>query len=483
MARPSRPTPCRLSHRACLAADALPAYLFAMSAAEFDGSLIAKNAAAAAGTGVEYVERVPLLQGMFALRFRLDNGLVLLSLPDHSAPIFAYQTWFNVGSRHEPKGKTGIAHLFEHLMFKGTKKHPLGEFDKEMERRGAQTNAATWVDWTFYRQSLPALGDNFETVIEYEADRMVNLALTQEMVDSERDVVRNERRQRVDDSIYGSLDELMYQTAYIEHPYGHPTIGYMEDLGTMTLEEFAAFYRAYYAPNNAVVVVAGDLDVQRVVTGVAKGYGKLARQAVPAAPTVVEPPQKEVRRKTIKKPTDSERLSVVFHGPPQLDRDHAALHVASEILCGGETGRMYADLVIERELVQDAQGGITPYKEPGLFQLDFGLRPGISHEQVEPLVCEHLERLRKDGPTEREVEKTKNRIEAGFLRMLLDIDGKAEQIGHFETTAGDASHLSKMVERLRQVTPEQVRQAAVRYLNPEARTVVCALPEDDKGEA
>src|SRR5262249_35755335 len=155
--------------------------------------------------------------------------------------IFAFQTWFNVGSRHERKGKTGIAHLFEHLMFKGTSKHPLGEFDREMERRGAQTNAATWVDWTYYRESLPSTGDNFETVLKYESDRMVNLALTQAMVDSEREVVKNERRQRVDDTIHGALDELTYQTAFQLHSYGHPTIGYMDDLNAFTLAEFEAF--------------------------------------------------------------------------------------------------------------------------------------------------------------------------------------------------------------------------------------------------
>ncbi|MCC6806358.1 MAG: insulinase family protein [Deltaproteobacteria bacterium] len=454
-----------------------------MSLDEKSAEIVAKDAAKASGHAVHFAGLAALSGGLKAARFKLDNGLTLLTLPDSQAPIFAFQTWFSVGSRHEPKGKTGIAHLFEHLMFKGTKTHPLGEFDHEMEKRGAQTNAATWVDWTYYRESLPALGDNFETVLGYESDRMVNLALTQEMVDSEREVVKNERRLRVDDSIHGSLDELMYQTAFIAHSYGHPTIGYMDDLNAMTLKEFEAFYRSYYAPNNANVVIVGDLDPVRMVAGVAKAYGAIQRQPVPPPPTAVEPPQKDIRRAAIKKPTDTERASIVFHGPPQSHEDHAALQVAAEILCGGETGRIYSELVIDKELCQEAHASLTPYKEPGLFQIDIGMKPGLEHAQAEAIVVAHLQKLAKEGPAAKEVEKTKNRIEAAFLRVLLDADGKAEQIGHFETTAGDASFLSTVLERLRKVDEGAVQKAAEKYLNPNARTVACALPENEERQA
>jgi zinc protease len=441
---------------------------------------LAKDAARTTGYGVSFAGMAQLSGGMRAARFRLANGLTLLILPDAQAPIFAYQTWFNVGSRHEPKGKTGIAHLFEHLMFKGTKNHPLGEFDHEMEKRGAQTNAATWMDWTFYRQALASHGDNFETVIAYESDRMVNLALTQEMVDSEREVVKNERRQRVDDSIHGSLDELMYQTAYIAHSYGHPTIGYMEDLDKMNLKEFEAFYKAYYAPNNATIVIVGDLDPARMVTQVVKAYGALHAQPLPEPPKVVEPKQESVRRAQIYKPTDTERASIVYHGPAQSHPDHAALQVACEILCGGETGRLYSELVIEKELCQEAHASITPYKEPGLFQIDIGMKPGLAFAEAEAITLQHIATLGAEGPTAKEVEKTKNRIEAAYLRVLLDADGRAEQIGHFETTAGDATFMSTVLERLRQVDEAAVKRAVTTYLNPNARTVACALPEEQR---
>ena len=312
-----------------------------------DPAAIAELASRTSGHEVEFRGLATIAPGLQAVRFRLANHLTLLALPDVQAPIFAMQTWFRVGSRHEQKGKTGIAHLFEHLMFKGTKGHPSGEFDHEMEKRGAQTNAATWVDWTYYKESLPSLGDNFETAVMYESDRMVNLALTQEMVDAEREVVKNERRQRVDNSISGTLDELTYRTAYSAHPYGHPTIGYMEDLNSMTMAEFEHFYRTFYAPNNATIVVVGALALDRIVTEIARAYGPIPAQAVPTLTLPTEPPQTAPREAEIRRPTDSERVAMVFHGPRQLDESHAALQVAAEVLCGGETGRIYQDLVVE----------------------------------------------------------------------------------------------------------------------------------------
>ncbi len=415
--------------------------------------------------------------GLQAARFRLENHLTFLALPDPQAPVFAYQTWFRVGSRHEKKGKTGIAHLFEHLMFKGTKTHPTGEFDKEMELRGAQTNAATWVDWTYYREALPALADNFEVVVGYEADRMVNLALSQAMVDSEREVVKNERRQRVDNSVHGTLDELTYRTAYADHPYGHPTIGYMEDLNSMTMAEFEEFYRTFYAPNNAIVVVVGALELERIVATIARAYGPLPAQAVPALQMPKEPMQKEMRRAEMKRATDSERISIVFHAPAQDAEEHAVLQVAAEVLCGGETGRIYQDLVVEKEWCQDVHASITPYQEPGLFQLDLSLKPDESGDEAEKRALEHLVICAKKGVTDREVEKAKNRIESAFLRALTDVDGKAEQIGHFETTAGDAGFVLTVLERLRKVTPLDVKKTVAAYLNPAVCTIVRVRPD------
>lgn len=437
----------------------------------------ANSASRKAGVTIAFDGLGSLAPGLHASRFRFDNGLTVMLLPDPMAPIFAYQTWFKVGSRHEKRGKTGIAHLFEHLMFKGTKNHKTGSFDHEMEKRGAQTNAATWVDWTYYRESLPAIGENFDLVVDFEADRMVNLALTQDLVDAEREVVKNERRQRVDNSISGSLDELTYQTAFGAHPYGHPTIGYMEDLDSMSMKEFETFYRQYYAPNNAVVVVAGAMEPEVALTKIAKAYGKIPSQKVPEE---IESPIARgggVKRAELKRATDAERLSLVFHAPAQLDPSHAALQVAAEVLCGGDTGRLVDDLVFNKEWVQDIGSSMSPFALAGLFQIDMSMKPGLASAESEAKIVAALRKLAIEGPTDAEVEKCKNRIEASFVRALVDVDGKAEQIGHFESTTGDAGYMLQVLQRLRGVSKDTVRSAVGRWLDPDRRIAVRLVPE------
>ena len=199
------------------------------------------------------VDRSPFGPRLALERHRLDNGLVVLLLPDPSAPVVSVQTWYRVGSRHERPGRTGIAHLFEHLMFNQTEHLAAGEFDRQMELAGGETNAATWVDWTCYRDSLPAGG--LELALRLEADRMRHLTLTDAQVDSEREVVANERRYRVDDDVEGFLAEELWRRAFTTHPYHWPTIGWMADIAAITTEDARAFYRAYYAPGNATLVL------------------------------------------------------------------------------------------------------------------------------------------------------------------------------------------------------------------------------------
>lgn len=437
----------------------------------------AHSASKKSGVTISHQGMPSLAPGLAAQRFTLPNGLTVMLLVDESAPVFAYQTWFNVGSRHEQKGKTGIAHLFEHLMFKGTKTHKTGTFDHEMERRGAQTNAATWVDWTYYRESLPAQRDNFDLVVDFEADRMVNLELTQALVDAEREVVKNERRQRVDNSVSGALDELTYETAFGDHPYGHPTIGSMADLDSMSLKEFGQFYRRYYSPNNAVVVAVGGFDGEQALAKIAKAYGGISAQELPAEPTAVLPRMTGLKRAELKRATDAERLSLVFHAPEQLDPLHASLQVAAEVLCGGDTGRLVEELVFEKEWCQDIGSSMSPFALTGLFQIDMSMKPGLDSAGAEAKIVAALRKLAIEGPTDKEVDKCKNRIEAAFVRVLVDVDGKAEQIGHFESTAKDAGMMLQVLQRLRGVSKESVQQAVQRWLDPGRRIAVRLIPE------
>src|SRR5580692_1911181 len=234
-------------------------------------------------------------------RWRLGNGLTILVLVDTSAPIASYHTWFKVGSRHERPGKTGLAHLFEHLMFNETENLKAGTFDRKLEENGAETNAATWVDWTYYYELLPA--DRVKLAVKLEAERMARLVLREPQVASEKEVVANERRYRVDDDVEGAAGELLYKTAFVEHPYRWPTIGWMEDIQGFTPEDCAAFYRTYYAPNNATVVVAGDVRERDLLLAIRDAYASIPAQPIPPEDIVPEPPQREARELEVSKPT------------------------------------------------------------------------------------------------------------------------------------------------------------------------------------
>src|SRR5688500_5591916 len=218
----------------------------------------------------------PLGRSLVVRRWRWPTGLRLLSAVDRSAPVVSYQTWFGVGSRHEKPGKTGLAHLFEHLMFNETRSLEAGEFDRLMEAAGGETNAATWVDWTYYYENLPA--SELPLAVRLESDRIAHLVLRKPQVTSEKEVVANERRYRVDDDVEGAANELLYATAYRSHPYRWPTIGWMKDIEGFTIEDCERFYRTYYAPNNATIVIAGDFPEEETVALVRKHYGRLRAQ-------------------------------------------------------------------------------------------------------------------------------------------------------------------------------------------------------------
>src|SRR5271165_2080564 len=244
---------------------------------------------AATAGGLSY-EREYAFGGDTMHRWRLGNGLAVLFLEDTSAPVATYHTWFKVGSRHEHPGKTGLAHLFEHLMFNETENLPAGTFDRKLEENGAETNAATWVDWTYYYESLPA--DRIKLAVKLEAERMARLVLREPQVASEKEVVANERRFRVDDDVEGAAGEILYKTAFVKHPYRWPTIGWMEDIQGFTPEDCAEFYKTYYAPNNATVVVVGDVRERDLLLAIRDAYASIPAQDIPPEDIDPEPPQR-----------------------------------------------------------------------------------------------------------------------------------------------------------------------------------------------
>ncbi|MGD0675323.1 MAG: pitrilysin family protein [Polyangiaceae bacterium] len=408
-------------------------------------------------------------------RWRLKNGLAILLLVDAVAPVVAYHTWFNVGSRHERPGKTGLAHLFEHLMFGETESLRAGAFDRKLEESGAETNAATWVDWTYYHELLPA--DRVKLAVKLEAERMHRLVLRDPQIASEKEVVANERRYRVDDDVEGLANELLYKTAFVRHPYRWPTIGWMEDIQAFSPDDCLAFYRTYYAPNNATIVAVGDIRERDLLMAIRDAYGPIAAQPIPPEDIVPEPPQIEERRLELHKPTVSEKLLLAFKGPALGDADHAAMTILSEVLFGGRASRLYRTLVVERELATDLRGWVSTYRDPGLFECWVTARAQHTANDILPLLDEAFSRIRSDVVSEDELARAKARLELGSLQQLETVSGKAEQIGFFETVLGDPAHAFRRVEAYRRTTVGDVRRAARRYLSDSARTLLRVIPE------
>ncbi len=423
------------------------------------------------------------------VRHRLDNGLEVIIWEDRTAPVFSYQTWFRVGSRHDPPGRSGIAHLFEHLMFKATTTRAEGDYDRIMEARGGQTNAATWVDWTYYKAKLPRW--ELDLVAELESDRMEHLALSEDMLEREREVVLNERLMRVDDDPEGLLSERLMREAFRVHPYGVPTIGWEEDIRAITLADCLTFYRTHYAPNNATIVVVGDVRGDEVLATIQRRYGHLAPQPLPHEVTPREPEQHDERRLSLTLPLSAPRLTRCWKAPPSGSAEHAALEVLTELLVGGDSSRLQRTLVEELELATDVSGWVSSWAHPGIFELGVTLRPGLGQAEVarvEAVIDEVLvklldaDTLSSATPTA-EFDKAKNSLEAGFYRGLADVGARARALGHARVTVGEWRDLWREAERLAAVRPADVREALATHLIARPATVGVALPDaDGQGE-
>jgi zinc protease len=412
-------------------------------------------------------------------KWRLGNGLEVILMPDPAATSVAYMTWFRVGSRHEDAsaGETGLAHLFEHLMFTQTHKASApGEFDRRMEAAGASTNAMTYYDFTAYIDEVPP--EAVSVAIELEADRMMNLALTDEQVRTERDVVAEERLGSVEDSVDGTLDELMYERAFHKHPYRYPVIGRMRDIKAVTREKATRFYKTYYAPNNAVVVVTGRFEAAEVLDRIAASYGGLPAQ--PQLPADTIPPERapaQAARVEIERPVPADRLAIGFPAPALAGADRAAFEVLDEILTGGPSARLHRRLVVEAQIASSVDAGPAATRDPALYALWVQLRKGHRAAEAEKLIDQELAALAAHPLGEDDLTKAKNRIETAFWRGLGSSEGRANQLGEFEVVAGDYRKLLTRAEEIAAVTAAEVQAAARSYLAGEARVVLVAKPK------
>jgi zinc protease len=403
-------------------------------------------------------------------RYRLDNGLVVLVLSDRQAPVLCYQTWFAVGSRHERPGKTGISHLFEHLLFGQTEDLPHGQFDRLLEEAGAESNAATYLDWTYYTISLPR--DALELVVRLEADRLHNLVLRDDTVASEREVVANERRQAVEDDVDGAIAERLYEMVFQSHGYRWPTIGYMPDILGLTTEDCQRFYGTYYAPNNATVVVVGDVDPDGLIQLVEQRYGAIGAAEIPVEDVRPEPPQQQERRVALDKPTAADKLVVAYRSPAFGDVDHSPLIVLNEILVGGRASRLHRALVQDPELASSVRAYVGSFRDPSLWDFWLVARRGVSLGELEAKLGDLLTAVREEPVSPDELQRAQARVELSSLQGLETVSGRASQIGFCETVLGDPAALFRKVEEVQRVRRDDLLRVARTYLRDEARTVI-----------
>jgi predicted Zn-dependent peptidase len=409
----------------------------------------------------------------------LPNGLVLLMHEDHSVPTVTFWQWFKVGSRNERPGITGMSHFFEHMMFNGSKNVAPKEYDRVIESNGGASNAFTDRDMTAYYEDIAS--DRLEVLFRLDSDRMRGLRFDPELLQSEIEVVKEERRLRIDNDVAGMLDEQLYATAFSASPYGWPVLGRVGDLSRIQRDEMEAYFRTYYAPDNCILVLTGDFDSKVALALVQKYFGDIPAQPAPPVPASSEPEQQGERRVEVRYPAENVSLQIGYKAPGFADPDRYVLDVLSTILSDGESSRLYQALVHESQLALDADTFFSPHLEPGLFEFSLELRPGKTAAEGEAVLQATLDRLIREGPGADELEKARNLLEAGFVRTLKTNNGVGQQLAFHEHVFGDYRAMFRALEEYRRVTADDCRRVAKKYFDAAHRTVAVLVPTDEAG--
>ena len=408
-------------------------------------------------------------------RHTLKNGMVVLTHEDHAVPAVTFWQWFKVGSRNEAPGITGISHYFEHMMFNGSQNVPPKEYDRILESNGGYSNAFTDRDMTAYYEDIAS--DRLDVVFRLDSDRMASLSLLPEQLKSEIEVVKEERRLRTDNDIAGMLDEQLYAGAFVASPYRWPVVGWMGDLERITRDECVAYFRTYYAPNNCILVLTGDFDTKAALGQMETSFGAIPAQTPPAKPVNSEPEQRGERRAEVHYPAENVSFQVGYKAPGVSSEDVAVLDVLSSILSDGESSRLHQDLVYRRQIALSANTFFRTRLDPTLFEFYVEMKPGKSAAEGLAALDAVLDTLAKQGPSARELEKSKNLLEAAFVKSLKTNNGVGEQLGFYEHVFGDFNAMFKTIDRYRAVTAEDCRRVAQKTLVPQRRTVVVLVPQ------
>lgn len=407
-------------------------------------------------------------------KYKLPNGLTVLLYEEHTTPIISFHTWFRVGSKNERPGTTGIAHLFEHMMFKGAKRYSGDQFENILQMNGASNNAFTTHDYTGYYENLPS--SKLELVMDVESDRMENLQVSDDFLKSEREVVKEERRMRVDNSPIGVLQEVLFGAAFKANSYHWPVIGYMPDLDNIDLKVARDFNRTYYAPNNAVIVIAGDFSSPVAKKLIEKYYGKLKSQVIPTFAPVDEPEQKIARVEVVGKAIQNITVAVGYVVPKAGSRESYALDLLANIMGHGTSSRLFKRLVYKDQVATSVSVDNYTLQQAGLFEIYVSLKPHLDSHKASTAVIAEMWRPRNLVVTPEELEIAKKQVMKSYVDGLKTIFGKAQALAMNEILFDDYTQLFTDLKKYQAVTAEEIRIAANKYLTPQRSIVAVIKP-------
>src|SRR6185369_9217229 len=413
-------------------------------------------------------------------QFTLPNGLNVILHEDHSVPIATVNVWYRVGSARERPGRTGFAHLFEHLMFMGSGHVKTGEFDQWLEAEGGDNNASTGNDRTNYYINVPS--NALELALYLESDRLGYLldTMTPQTVDAQRDVVKNERRQSVENQPYGTAQVVLGEMLFPQgHPYHWPVIGYMEDLTAASYEDVVAFFKAYYAPSNASLVVAGDLQTAEARRLIEKWFSDVKPGPAPAPLTIPGVALTSLQKKTITDRVQLPRLFLAWITPRHFEPGDAALDIAADVLAGGKNSRIYKRLVYDMQIAQDVNAFQGSQQLASTFQVIATPQPGHTVAELQKVIDEEIQKLQREPPTAHELERSVNQVESSFYNRMERVGGfggKADQLNAYYTFTGDPDWFNEDVARYRALSVGDVSAAAAQFLPLDKRVELTVEP-------
>jgi zinc protease len=413
--------------------------------------------------------------------FVLPNGLRVILHEDHSTPTVSVNMWYHAGSSRENPGRTGFAHLFEHILFEGSGHVAEGDFDNFLEAAGGNNNGSTTPDRTNYYETIPA--NALDLALFLESDRMGYLleAMSPAKVDGQRDVVKNERRQRYENTPYGLAFPTLGENLYpADHPYHWPTIGYMDDLSAASYEDVVDFFKKYYAPNNASLVIAGDIDPARARAAVEKWFADVKRGA--AVPPQATPSAylAEEKRLVLEDRVQLPRLYMAWLTPPGFTPGDAELDLLSNVLASGRNSRLYKRLVYDLQIAQEVAAFQNSNRLGSSFIIMATARSGHSLNEIEKVIQEELNKLKDEPPADRELQRAVNQYEANFLRRLESVDAKADQLNSYFMLTGNPDYFNEDLARYKAVAPQDIRAVTLTFLRDDSRVILSIVPQGKK---